>query len=304
MRARRGRRRAGDRLRASSPRRAPSSSAWGTDGRALRRSRRASSSTASTARSRSRRCGSSRQGGARVEAIDGAIRGAGYPIGPFELMDLTGIDVTYAAATAIWEGLGAAATGSGRRRSRSELVAAGRLGRKTGEGFYRYATAAVGPASVAARSPRSARRSRPSPTRAIRDRILGAIVNEAARALDEGVASAARHRSRAPAGRQPSGRARSSEPPRPACRRRSLGDPASRRRRGPRRAPARPCRRRATIGRMTRDLHRPLREAWVVEAVRTPIGRYGGALARRPPGRPRRRRDPGRRRARPASTRP
>jgi len=30
---------------------------------------------------------------------------------------------------------------------------------------------------------------------------------------------------------------------------------------------------------MTRDLHRPLRDAWVVEAVRTPIGRYGGALA-------------------------
>jgi len=34
-----------------------------------------------------------------------------------------------------------------------------------------------------------------------------------------------------------------------------------------------------TIDRMTRDLHRPLRDAWVVEAVRTPIGRYGGALA-------------------------
>ncbi len=30
---------------------------------------------------------------------------------------------------------------------------------------------------------------------------------------------------------------------------------------------------------MTRDMHRPLREAWIVEAVRTPIGRYGGALA-------------------------
>ncbi len=29
---------------------------------------------------------------------------------------------------------------------------------------------------------------------------------------------------------------------------------------------------------MTRDLHRPLREAWIIEAVRTPIGRYGGAL--------------------------
>jgi len=30
---------------------------------------------------------------------------------------------------------------------------------------------------------------------------------------------------------------------------------------------------------MTRDLRRPLREAWIIEAVRTPIGRYGGALA-------------------------
>jgi 3-oxoadipyl-CoA thiolase len=30
---------------------------------------------------------------------------------------------------------------------------------------------------------------------------------------------------------------------------------------------------------MTRDLHRPAREAWIVDAVRTPIGRYGGALA-------------------------
>jgi len=29
---------------------------------------------------------------------------------------------------------------------------------------------------------------------------------------------------------------------------------------------------------VTRDLHRPLREAWIVGAVRTPIGRHGGAL--------------------------
>jgi 3-oxoadipyl-CoA thiolase len=30
---------------------------------------------------------------------------------------------------------------------------------------------------------------------------------------------------------------------------------------------------------VTRDRNRPIREAWIVEAVRTPIGRYGGALA-------------------------
>ena len=31
---------------------------------------------------------------------------------------------------------------------------------------------------------------------------------------------------------------------------------------------------------MTRDLARPVREACIVAAVRTPIGRFGGALAR------------------------
>jgi 3-oxoadipyl-CoA thiolase len=30
---------------------------------------------------------------------------------------------------------------------------------------------------------------------------------------------------------------------------------------------------------MTRDLHRPVREAWIVVALRTPVGRYAGALA-------------------------
>src|SRR5258705_1005893 len=30
---------------------------------------------------------------------------------------------------------------------------------------------------------------------------------------------------------------------------------------------------------MARDPHRPVREAWIVEAVRTPVGRYGGAVA-------------------------
>ena len=30
---------------------------------------------------------------------------------------------------------------------------------------------------------------------------------------------------------------------------------------------------------MSRDLHRPLREAWIVSAVRTPFGRHGGALS-------------------------
>ena len=41
-----------------------------------------------------------------VEAIDAAMRAAGFPMGPFELMDLAGIDVNLAAARGVWEGLG------------------------------------------------------------------------------------------------------------------------------------------------------------------------------------------------------
>jgi 3-hydroxybutyryl-CoA dehydrogenase len=122
---------------------------------------------------------------AGVEAIDTAMRDAGFPLGPFELMDLTGIDVTTAAATAIWDGLG--------RPDRlkpspiqAELVAAGTLGRKTGEGFYGYSDSRRG--SVAQRFV-AAGPAIAGP--AIRERILRAIHEEAERAVAEGVADAA-----------------------------------------------------------------------------------------------------------------
>lgn len=81
------------------------------------------------------------RGEATVAEIDRAVRGAGYPIGPFELMDLVGLDVNLAAATGVWEGLGRPE----RLRPsaiQAELVAEGRLGRKAGLGFYRYAEGA------------------------------------------------------------------------------------------------------------------------------------------------------------------
>jgi len=85
-------------------------------------------------------------GDAGVATIDSALRADGFPMGPFELMDLIGIDVNLAAATAVWEGLGR----PDRLRPspiQVRLVEAGRLGRKTGEGFYRYEGGlALGPA--------------------------------------------------------------------------------------------------------------------------------------------------------------
>ncbi len=76
-------------------------------------------------------------GEATVEEIDAAMRDAGYPMGPFELMDLVGIDVNLAAARSVWEGLGR----PDRLRPspiQERLVTTRRLGRKSGEGFYRY----------------------------------------------------------------------------------------------------------------------------------------------------------------------
>ncbi|MGW5384942.1 3-hydroxyacyl-CoA dehydrogenase family protein [Nocardia sp. NPDC003963] len=77
-------------------------------------------------------------GAAPVEAIDTACRTAlGYPMGPFELMDLTGIDIGYYTKQARF-----AETGDPRdapSRSVEILVARGELGRKTGAGWYTYA---------------------------------------------------------------------------------------------------------------------------------------------------------------------
>jgi 3-hydroxybutyryl-CoA dehydrogenase len=124
-------------------------------------------------------------GEASVPEIDEAIRAAGYPMGPFELMDLTGIDVNLAAATGVWEGLGR----PDRLRPspiQEALVEAGRLGRKTGSGFYDYADERRG-------EPADGFTARTVPGRAPADvvaRIEDAIAREAAAALEEGVATA------------------------------------------------------------------------------------------------------------------
>ncbi|RRO19889.1 3-hydroxyacyl-CoA dehydrogenase [Saccharopolyspora rhizosphaerae] len=75
---------------------------------------------------------------AAPEDVDRVARDMlGLRMGPFELMDLTGLDVTHPAMESIFHGY----YGDPRLRpspiTRSRLEA-GLLGRKTGEGFYRY----------------------------------------------------------------------------------------------------------------------------------------------------------------------
>ncbi|PZA08096.1 3-hydroxyacyl-CoA dehydrogenase [Meiothermus sp. PNK-Is4] len=71
------------------------------------------------------------------EHIDWIAKGLGFPMGPFELMDLIGLDVNLAASRSVYEGF----FGEPRYRPhplQAQRVAAGMLGRKSGVGWYTY----------------------------------------------------------------------------------------------------------------------------------------------------------------------
>ena len=70
------------------------------------------------------------EGGMAPEAVDECMKlGAGHPMGPLALLDFVGLDV----AIAIGESIGADVPARVR-----ELASAGRLGKKSGAGFYDY----------------------------------------------------------------------------------------------------------------------------------------------------------------------
>lgn len=77
------------------------------------------------------------QGVATKEGIDAAMKGGcGFPMGPFALLDLVGLDTSLAILDALYEehkDPHVAAVPLLRR-----MVAAEQLGRKTGQGFYNY----------------------------------------------------------------------------------------------------------------------------------------------------------------------
>jgi 3-hydroxybutyryl-CoA dehydrogenase len=64
--------------------------------------------------------------------------GLNWPIGPCALIDLIGVDVHVHASAALHKGLGEERMKPPERLL--ELQAAGRLGRKTGAGFFTYET--------------------------------------------------------------------------------------------------------------------------------------------------------------------
>jgi 3-hydroxybutyryl-CoA dehydrogenase len=124
-----------------------------------------------------------------VAAVDRAARAASYPMGPFELIDLIGLDVNLAVTTALYDAAIAADDPLAERFRPSALlarmVASGRLGRKSGGGFG-AGSATTGTRALAADGDLDA----PLDPEAVDviDRTTLAIIDEAYRALGDGVA--------------------------------------------------------------------------------------------------------------------
>lgn len=128
--------------------------------------------------------------GVPAERIDRAARSFGMPLGPIELYDMVGLD------TAFYAGLVLSAAFGDRIEASPvipALVKAGRLGRKTGAGFYRYAGAGqhARPDGFDDKAgevvARYAHAPRASSDREIVDRLFLPMLLEALRVLDEGL---------------------------------------------------------------------------------------------------------------------
>ena len=76
------------------------------------------------------------EGIATAQEIDTAVeKGLNYPMGPFRLMDLTGIDLSYLASKRVQDETGVKQPGFDAIKAKYE---AGEWGRKTGKGWYDY----------------------------------------------------------------------------------------------------------------------------------------------------------------------
>ena len=114
------------------------------------------------------------QEGIPIEVIDEAALRYGMPMGPVELADVVGLDVCKHVGDIVSAALNRQKPDTSRIDA---LIAAKKLGRKTGEGFYVWREGkAVKPAGP-----------RPEPPADLEDRLILALANECAAALREGI---------------------------------------------------------------------------------------------------------------------
>src|SRR5262249_17462362 len=124
--------------------------------------------------------------GALPADVDSALTAFGFPMGPFAMADLAGLDVSWRMRKA--QGLKAAIA--------DELCERGWFGQKTGRGFYVYDVGSRTPKPnldleqiVVATSWRLGLARQKIEPEEIVERLLFPMINEGARILDEGIAA-------------------------------------------------------------------------------------------------------------------
>jgi 3-hydroxyacyl-CoA dehydrogenase len=129
------------------------------------------------------------QEGASPAQVDRLLSGFGFPVGPFTLADMAGLDLMAATRAARADGMSERERGADIAEA---LVAAGRLGRKNGRGYYAYGEDGRPTDDPAVADLLAAHRaSRGIATRSVADeevleRCLLALANEGAKLVDEG----------------------------------------------------------------------------------------------------------------------
>jgi 3-hydroxyacyl-CoA dehydrogenase/enoyl-CoA hydratase/3-hydroxybutyryl-CoA epimerase len=122
--------------------------------------------------------------GASIEEIDAVMVQFGFPVGPIALLDEVGLDVAQKASGVLHAAFGERLAPA---PALDAMVKAGRLGRKAGKGFYKYAKgrkAGVDPAAYELIGAHPNGGPRPAE---IVQRLVYAMLNEAARAVGDGV---------------------------------------------------------------------------------------------------------------------
>src|SRR5436309_5575839 len=124
--------------------------------------------------------------GALPQAVDSAGGAFGFPMGPFAMADMAGLDVGWR----IRKGRGE------RNEIEDALCEAGHYGQKTGKGYFRYEPGSRTPSPdpdveniILETSSRLGVNRRPIPQEEIGERMIFPMINEGARILEEGIAT-------------------------------------------------------------------------------------------------------------------
>jgi 3-hydroxyacyl-CoA dehydrogenase / enoyl-CoA hydratase / 3-hydroxybutyryl-CoA epimerase len=126
--------------------------------------------------------------GNSIESIDKALLDFGMPMGPMVLLDEVGIDVAAKVATILTDAFGA-------RMQKSAVVeklyADGRHGKKNGKGLYIYENGKRQGPDASVYKVLGIRSPRPADQKAVVERTLLAMINEASLILDEKIVASA-----------------------------------------------------------------------------------------------------------------